>query len=368
MINVTKPFLPPINELNAYIEGIWQSGILTNSGPLHQHLESSLGEYLGCKNLSLYSNGTLALKAAIKILGLTGEVITTPFSFVATANVLIDCGLKPVFVDIDPDTFNLDPAKIRERITSQTSAIIPVHVYGTPCDVTSISTVANEYGLKVIYDAAHAFGVVAEGESILNFGDASALSFHSTKVFHTIEGGALALSSAAQKDASDQYKNFGFTGETSVDFFGINAKLNELQSAVGLLNLKHITKIFGSRKRIFEIYNQQLSNIAGLKLTRAARTSQNYSYFPILVEDDFTMSRDDLCDTLKKFGINVRRYFYPLIPDFAVYRSAGYSSSVTPIARQVSDRVICLPVFSGMTDAEAFTVVDAIKKVSNNAK
>ena len=366
MINVTKPFLPPLDEVYSYLTRIWQSSTLTNGGPIHQEFERALENSLNIENLSLYANGTLALKGALKILGLAGEVITTPYSFVATSNVLLDSGIKPVFVDIDPETFNIDPTKIQEKINKNTSAIMPVHVYGTPCDVFQISKVAEEYCLPVIYDAAHAFGVKVGDRSVLSFGDASALSFHSTKVFHSIEGGALALRNNDLKRKSEQYKNFGFADEISVELFGINAKLNELQSAVGLINLNYIERIFQSRRSVFDIYNSELGGICGIKITHAALNSQNYSYYPVLVESDFRVSRDELYNALRGLGINARRYFFPLIPDFSIYQANGFSSEEFPVARYVSDRILCLPVFSDMSEAEALTVVSAIKKVSDN--
>lgn len=362
MINVTKPYLAPEAELSAYLKTIWKNGILTNGGPLHQQLEDALRRYLSVENLSLYSNGTLALKAAVKVLGLTGEVITTPFSFVATANVLIDCGLTPVFVDIDPETFNIDPKKIEAAITDKTSGIMPVHVYGTPCDVEAIAKIARERNLKVIYDAAHAFNVQAHGQSILNYGDASALSFHATKVYHTVEGGALALGSKSLKVLSDQYKNFGFTGELTAEYFGINAKMNEVQSAVGILNLKYIDDVFASRKKVFDIYNEAIRGMNGITSTHAALNSQNFSYYPILVSEGHTLTRDEIYESLKQKGINCRRYFYPIIPNFSVYRDHGYSDDNLPIARDISSRILCLPVYAEMSDQEAQSVVSALKQ------
>lgn len=363
MINVTKPFLPPLEEFYSRLAVIWERSILTNGGPVHQEFEKALCDSLGVKHLSLYSNGTLALKAAVRILGLSGEVITTPFSFVATSNVLLDCGITPVFVDIDPITFNIDPEKIEARITERTSGVMPVHVYGIPCDVSAIADIAARHSLPTIYDAAHAFGVTVAGRSVLEFGDASALSFHSTKVFHSIEGGALALKCHEHKQQADQYKNFGFTSENSVEYFGINAKMNEIQSAVGLLNLEYVAHIFKKRKIIFDIYNENFADIEGLEITHAATRSQNFSYYPILVNGYSGVTRDFLYNALKDAGINARRYFYPLIPDFEIYRRAGFSSDEFPIARKVSDQVLCLPVFADMTEQQMFQVISVIKKV-----
>lgn len=362
MINVTKPFLPPLDEVYSHLANIWDSSILTNGGPVHQAFERELGRHLGVEHLSLYSNGTLALKAAIKILGLSGEVITTPFSFVATANVLVDCGIKPVFVDIDPVTFNIDPNKIEDRINSNTTGFMPVHVYGIPCAVEEIAAISARHDLPTIYDAAHAFGVTVSGKSVLGFGDASALSFHSTKVFHTIEGGALALNRGEHKQQSDQYKNFGFTGETSVEYFGINAKMNELQSAVGLVNLGYMERVYRERRRVFELYNENLCDLGGLTITHAAINSQNFSYYPVLVDGESGITRDGLYAALKSHGINARRYFYPLIPDFEIYRAAGFDSEEFPVAKRVSEQVLCLPVFAGMTDDQVIKVIDAVKK------
>lgn len=366
MINVTRPFLPPLDEVYSHLVDIWDSSILTNGGPVHQAFERELGRHLGVEHLSLYSNGTLALKAAVKILGLSGEVITTPFSFVATANVLVDCGIKPVFVDIDPVTFNIDPKKIESRINANTTGLMPVHVYGIPCAVDEIAAISTRHGLPTIYDAAHAFGVTVGGRSVLGFGDISALSFHSTKVFHTIEGGALALNQVGHKQQSDQYKNFGFTGETSVEYFGINAKMNELQSAVGLVNLRYIDQVYRDRCRVFELYNENLCDIDGLTITHAAAYSQNFSYYPILVDGASGITRDGLYTSLKNEGINTRRYFYPLIPDFEIYRAAGYNSDEFPVAKRLSEQVICLPVFAGMTEGQAIEVINVIKRVFRN--
>jgi len=362
-IYVTQPFLPPLEEFQPYLEQIWESKWLTNSGPFHQELEKKLAEYLGVENLALFANGTLALVTALQALRITGEVITTPFSFVATAHSLLWNGIKPVFVDIHPETFNLDPEKIEAAITPHTTAIMPVHVYGKPCDVEKIQKIADTYGLKVIYDAAHAFGVSYKGESLLKHGDLSALSFHATKVFNTFEGGAIICPDAKMKQRIDDLKNFGYADEVTVVAPGINAKMNELQAAFGLLQLKHIDKAIDRRREIDAQYRKKISSIPGIICpTLPADTTYNYAYFPILIEKDYSLSRDELNDKLRQQGIFARRYFYPLIREFPMYR--GLPSAVQsnlPIAKVAADHVLCLPIYPALENESIARIISIIK-------
>jgi len=361
-IYVTQPFLPPLEEFIPYLENIWESKWLTNGGPFHQELEKKLADYLGVDHLALFANGTLALVTALQALRITGEVITTPFSFVATAHSLLWNGIKPVFVDIHPETFNLDPEKIEAAITPHTTAIMPVHVYGKPCDVEKIQKIADTYGLKVIYDAAHAFGVSYKGESLLKHGDLSTLSFHATKVFNTFEGGAIVCPDAKTKSRIDDLKNFGYNGEVTVVAPGINAKMNELQAAFGLLQLKHVDKAIDKRREIDAQYRQQLLTVAGISCpTLPTDTTYNYAYFPILIEKDYSLSRDELNDKLRQHGIFPRRYFYPLISEFPMYRglpSAHHDN--LPVARNLADRVLCLPIYPALENESIARIVSII--------
>lgn len=357
---VTKPFLPSLDEFLPLLEDVWASGQVTNNGEMHRRLEGELASYLGVEYLSLFNNGTIALLAALKLFDLSGEVITTPYTFVATSHALVWNDIKPVFVDIDPVSFNLDPRKVEEAITDKTTAIMPVHVYGSPCDVAALQAIADKHGLKLVYDAAHAFGVCYAGQSILNYGDASALSFHATKVFHTFEGGALVLKTADDKARVDQLKNFGFVSETEVDGVGINGKLNEIQAAMGILNLKYIGHAIEERRRVGEMYCKNLSHVRGVNLPEVSRSSQNYSYFPILIDDDYPISRDGLYEKLRSQGILARRYFYPLVTDFAVYKDFLPDGLHLPIAQNVSGRILCLPIYPEMSADDVERVVSAI--------
>ena len=323
IITVTQPCLPPLDEFIPYLKQIWENKWLTNNGPLHQQLEQELADYLGVKYISLFSNGTLALITALQALNITGEVITTPFSFVATTHSLWWNKITPVFVDIEPEYMNLDPSKIEAAITPLTTAIMPVHVYGNPCKMDEIQDIADRHGLKVIYDAAHAFGVKKEGVSVLNYGDLSVLSFHATKVFSTIEGGAIICHSEEMKHHIDNLKNFGFRDETVVEEPGINAKLNEVQAAYGLLQLKYIDSFFAKRKAITELYQVLLNGIKGiLFIPDMDGITHCYSYFPILVDEkEYGISRDELYEKLKANSIFARRYFFPLISSFEPYRA-----------------------------------------------
>lgn len=347
-VYVTRPALPPLDEFVEYLQKIWDSRILTNNGPFHQQFEKELADYLGVKYLSVFSNGTLALVTALQALRITGEVITTPFSFVATTHSLWWNNIKPVFVDIEPDYFNLDPAKIEAAITPQTTAIMPVHVYGNPCRIDEIQRIADTYGLKVIYDAAHAFGVTKNGNSILNYGDMSVLSFHATKTFNTIEGGAIICHDEKAKRRIDFLKNFGFADEVTVVEPGINAKMNEIQAAYGLVQLRYIDKYIQDRKRIADLYRLLLKNIDGLRvLSDIPGIKHSYTYFPILIDEKFFgATRDSVYEALKQENIYGRRYFYPLISQFPTYRGLQSAKPENlPVATSVAQQVICLPIF-----------------------
>lgn len=357
-IYVTQPFLPPLEEFIPYLEKIWDNKILTNCGPFHQELEQALCEYLGVEHIALFTNGTIALVTALQALRVTGEVITTPYSFVATSHSLLWNGIKPVFVDIDPNTLNLDPAKIEAAITPHTTAIMPVHCYGHPCDAEAIQKIADNYNLRVIYDAAHAFGVRDVGGSVLRHGDLSVLSFHATKVFNTFEGGAIVCPDAKTKVRIDQLKNFGHVGEVTVVAPGINGKMSEFNAALGLLQLKYIDQAFARRKEIDTAYRDCLKGVKGIRcLQDAGEKVANYSYFPILVEADYPISRNDLYQKLKDHGIHPRRYFYPLISDFSMYRGLPSSSRENlPVATAAAQKVLCLPIYPALGMAQIETI------------
>ena len=364
IITVTTPLLPPLNEFTPYLEDIWNRKWLTNNGHYHQELEKELCKYLGVKYISLFTNGTIPLIAALQALRITGEVITTPYSFVATTHSIWWNGIKPVFVDIDPVTFNIDPDKIEAAITPKTTAIMPVHVYGYPCDTKRIQDIADKYGLKVIYDAAHAFGVEVDGNSVLNSGDISTLSFHATKVFNTIEGGALICQDEEMKKRIDYLKNFGFAGETTIVAPGINGKMDEVRAAYGLLGLKYVDKSILARKLVAQKYREALSSIPGISFTvDVPGTKHNYSYFPIFVDENiYPLKRDELYDKMKNDNILSRRYFYPLISTFSTYR--GYDSSKPenlPIATATSNKVICLPMHHELNNADIERIINLIR-------
>jgi dTDP-4-amino-4,6-dideoxygalactose transaminase len=366
-IYVTRPALPPLDEFVEYLRKIWDTRILTNNGPFHQQFEKELAEYLGVKYLSVFANGTLALVTALQALRITGEVITTPFSFVATTHSLWWNNIKPVFVDIEPEYFNLDPEKIEAAITPQTTAIMPVHVYGNPCRVDEIQHIADTYGLKVIYDAAHAFGVTVNGNSILNYGDLSVLSFHATKTFNTIEGGAIICHDEKTKKRIDFLKNFGFADELTVVEPGINAKMNEIQAAYGLLQLKHIDEYIAKRKSIAELYRRELSGIKGIRvLNDIDGMKHSYTYFPILIDSGaYGQSRDAVYERLKANNIFGRRYFYPLISQFPTYRGLPSAKPENlPVATTVAEQVICLPIYP---DLEAEIIEIIVEIIKNGA-
>jgi dTDP-4-amino-4,6-dideoxygalactose transaminase len=369
-IYVTQPALPPLEELMPYLESIWENKILTNGGTYHQLLEQALCEYLGVKHLCLFTNATIALITAMQSLRIQGEVITTPYSFVATAHSLLWNGIKPVFVDIHPDTYNLDPNKIEAAITPQTSAIMPVHCYGRPCDVDRIQRIADNYGLRLIYDAAHAFGVKHKGMSLLNFGDLSILSFHATKVFNTFEGGAIICPDAKTKHHIDHLKNFGFVDEVTVVAPGINGKMSEFNAALGLLQLKKIDEYLAARKQIAERYRIAFSEIQGIHCANdIPDTIANNSYFPILVSDDFELSRDSLFELLRHHQVYARRYFYPLITDFPMYRGlASAAHTNLPVAREIARQVMCLPIYPDLSMKQVDYVVALIRDASKKNK
>jgi dTDP-4-amino-4,6-dideoxygalactose transaminase len=362
-IYVTQPFLPPLEEFIPHLQKIWDSKILTNGAAYHEQLESALCEYLGVSHISLFSNGTIALITALQALRITGEVITTPFSFVATAHSLLWNGIKPVFVDIDKNTLNLDPAKIEAAITPQTTAIMPVHCFGHSCDVEAIQKIADNYNLKVIYDAAHAFGVEDAHGSILRHGDLSVLSFHATKVFNTFEGGAIVCPDAKTKVRIDQLKNFGYVDEVTVVAPGINGKMSEFNAALGLLQLKYMEQVLVRRKNLDTLYREGLKNIRGIRVLDLGHEKiANYSYFPILVEASYPISRDDLNIKLKNSGINPRRYFYPLISDFPMYRGLPSANRENlHVAANAAQQVLCLPIYPDLETAVVDEIIQFIK-------
>ncbi len=346
-IHVTQPHLPPLQDFLPLLLEIWDSKVLTNGGPFHQRLEAALCEHLGVPHIALFTNATIALVTALQALRIGGEVITTPYSFVATAHSLLWNGIKPVFVDIDPVTLNLDPERIEAAITPQTTAIMPVHVYGRPCDVGRIQAIADRYGLKVIYDAAHAFGVERDDGSVLRHGDLSVLSFHATKVFNTFEGGAIVCPDAKTKTRIDHLKNFGFVDEVTVVAPGINGKMNEFQAALGLLQLRDIDALIERRRLIDERYRASLAGIPGITCPpRVDAVRANHAYFPILVGADHPLGRDELYARLKAHGIHGRRYFHPLISQFPMYRGLPSATEGNlPVAARIARQVICLPIY-----------------------
>ena len=361
-IYVTQPHLPPLSEFMPMLQQIWDSKVLTNGGPFHQQLEAALCEHLGVRHISLFTNATIALVTALQALRITGEVITTPYSFVATAHSLLWNGIKPVFVDIDPATLNLDPAQIEAAITPQTTAIMPVHCYGHPCDVVAIQTIANTYNLRVIYDAAHAFGVQCHGGSVLSYGDLSVLSFHATKVFNTFEGGAIICPDEKTKARIDQLKNFGHAGETTVVAPGINGKMSEFNAALGLLQLNYIDEAVARRKAIDATYRIRLRDVKGIHcLNDAGEQRANYAYFPILVQPDYPLSRDDLNQRLKDNSIFPRRYFYPLISEFPMYRGllSAHRDNL-PVATAAARQILCLPIYPDLPLSVVEEITDLI--------
>lgn len=378
IIKVTSPLLPDLGAFNEYLKQIWDKQWITNNGEFHQQLEKALAEYLGVPYISLFTNGTLPLITALQALRITGEVITTPYSFVATTHALWWNGIKPVFVDIDPKTGDLDPNKVEAAITPRTTAILPVHVYGNPCNVDVIQDIADKYGLRVIYDAAHAFGVKvdsrhskmlskSEGDyvSVLNAGDLSTLSFHATKVFNTVEGGAMVMHDAKMKQRIDYLKNFGFANETTVVGPGINSKMDEIRSAYGLLNLKQVDKAIAARRHAAVRYREALKDVEGITFfDEMPGVQHNYSYFPIFVDEKkYGMSRDELYFKMRDRNVWGRRYFYPLISEFSTYR--GLESAAPdnlPNAHKMADTVICLPMHHLLSGEDVQRVIECIVK------
>ena len=374
-ITVTSPLLPPLEEFIPYLQQIWNSKWITNNGQFHQQLEQALAEYLGVEYISVFTNGTLPLITALQALGLTkGEVITTPYSFVATTHAIWWNQLTPVFVDVDPVTGCIDPDKIEAAITDNTIAIMPVHVYGTPCDTERIDAIAKKYNLKVIYDAAHAFAIQKDGTSILQKGDISTLSFHATKTYNTIEGGALICHSAEMKQQIDYLKNFGFEDETVVVGPGINSKMDELRAAYGLLNLQHVDSAIAVRKRVAEQYVEALKDVKGITLYQPIVDSfnfkhstlniqLNYSYFPIFVDEErYGISRDALYEKMKANNVLGRRYFYPLITDFDPYKNIPSANPANlPVANKIAKQVICLPMHHALSEEDVKRVIDCLR-------
>lgn len=374
-ITVTSPLLPPLEEFISYLQQIWDSKWITNNGQFHQQLEQTLAEYLGVEFLSLFTNGTLPLITAFQALGIhEGEVITTPYSFVATSHSIWWNGLKPVFVDIEEDTCGIDPSKIEAAITPNTVAIMPVHCYGKPCKTAEIDAIAKKHNLKVIYDAAHAFGVSENGQSVLKAGDISTLSFHATKVYNTIEGGALICHSAEMKYHVDNLKNFGFRGETTVVAPGINSKMDEMRAAYGLLNLRQVDAAIEARKQVAKQYVDALQDVHGIKIFQPMvdsfasnlsplTSNLNYSYFPIFVdEEQYGISRDALYEKMRANNVLGRRYFYPLITDFDPYKDIPSADPANlPVANKIANQVICLPMHHALSDEDVKRVIDCVR-------
>lgn len=366
-VYVTRPYLPPLADFCEGLREIWGNEWLTNNGPVLRRYTRELEEYVGSPNVCLFNNGTLALQIALQGMGLTGEVITTPFTFVATAHALSANKLQPVFVDIEPEYYTLDPAKVEAAITPRTSAILPVHVYGHPCNLEALADIARRHNLRLIYDAAHAFGVEVDGRSIAQFGDCSMFSFHATKLYHSIEGGMLVLADPELKSTFDYLKNFGFQGETEVVMAGTNAKMNELQALMGELVLEHIDETIAQRAAIHDTYVNRLRNRPGLRLPPRlpATVRGNYSYFPIGVDPvGYGTTRDALYARLREYNIFARRYFYPLICDFDCYRDVQLRDPLT-VARAVASRIITLPTYHGLALDDVHRICDVIEGFGN---
>ncbi|MBH0169360.1 DegT/DnrJ/EryC1/StrS family aminotransferase [Fictibacillus sp. 18YEL24] len=362
-ILVTKPFLPPMEEYVAQIKEIWNNAWLTNNGPLHNSLENKLKDLLGGEEATLYTNGTLALESALQSIGVKGEIITTPFTFAATVHAIVRTGNKPVFCDIEPSTFNIDVNKIEELVTDQTIAILPVHVFGFPCDVYKINEIAQKHQLKVIYDAAHAFGVQLNNIPIGAFGDISMFSFHATKVFHSIEGGLLSYNGKELQRKLNLLKNFGYMDPENIEIVGTNAKMNEFQAAMGLVNLKHINEEIKKRERVVNFYKSQLNQINGIKyIEDRIEVKQNHSYFPILVEESFGIDRNRLQEELALHNIQTRKYFYPLCSDFSCYQDLVSAKGLS-VAREIANKVLVLPLYGTLTEEEVTFICHKIKEI-----
>lgn len=360
-VPVTRSSMPPFEEFMEEIAPLWESHWLTNMGLKHKELEQRLKERLRVENIALYTNGHSALECAIEALGLRGKVITTPFTFASTVHAIVRKGLEPVFADIKPDDYTIDPASIERLIDSSTCAIIPVHVYGNVCDVDAIQAIADKYNLKVIYDAAHAFGIERNGRSVADFGDVSMFSFHATKAFNTIEGGALCFHDPALKPLLDQWKNFGITGSETVEYVGGNAKMNEFCAAMGICNLRHFEEEIAKRGIVAEHYWRRIDGMRGVKACRPNESVlYNYAYLPVLFENDFGVTRDEVFEALRAAGIRARKYFYPLASDYACYQGR-YDSSDTPVAKYVSDRILTLPMYSDLESDTVDRICDTIE-------
>lgn len=359
---VTQPFLPPLDEFLPLLRDVWESRVLTNSGKFHKALEVALAEHLGVEHVCLFANGTLALVTALQAMRITGEVITTPYTFVATSHSLLWNGVRPVFVDVDPDTLNLDPGKIEAAITPQTTAIMPVHCYGAPCDVAAIERIADTYNLKVIYDAAHAFGVQDAAGSVLNHGDMSVLSFHATKVFNTFEGGAIICKDAKTKQRLDHLKNFGFVDEVTVVAPGINGKMSEFNAALGLLQLQYIDGALSQRAQVDARYRAAFAGLPSIRcLGHGAAVRANHAYFPVLVGPQYRLGRDGLYQALKAHGVHARRYFYPLVSDFPMYRNLPSAAAANlPVATRAAQQIVCLPIYPDLSAEDQQRVIDVV--------
>ena len=364
-ITVTSPLLPDLDEFQGLLKEIWDSKWVTNNGQFHKQLEQTLCEYLKIPFISLFTNGTLPLLTALQALHINGEVITTPYSFVATTHAIWWNGCKPVFVDIEESTCGINPDKIEAAITPRTTAIMPVHCYGIPCDLERIQAIADKYNLRVIYDAAHAFGVEVNGESVLNQGDLATLSFHATKVYNTLEGGALVMHDAETKKRIDYLKNFGFAGETEVVAPGINSKMDEVRAAYGLLNLKQVDEAIEKRHKVAICYREALHDVEGIRFyDDIPGVRHNYSYFPIFVDaEQYGMTRDELYFKMKEQGVLGRRYFYPLISTFSTYRGLPSAAPENlPVATRIANEVICLPMHHGLREKDIYRILELVKK------
>jgi len=367
-IYVTKPFLPPIEEFTEGLKEIWDNHWLTNRGPVLRRYERLLTAYFNTPNICLFNNGTLGLQIGLQGMGISGEVITTPFTFVATTHALYWNKIRPVFVDIESDYYTLDPDAVEAAITPWTTAILAVHVYGHPCKLDALADIARRHNLRLIYDAAHAFGVTVDGKSICHYGDLSLLSFHATKLYHSIEGGMLAFKDGGLKMTLDYLKNFGFKNETEVVMPGTNAKMNEFQALMGMLILRHLDGIIDRSRKIDAVYREQLKDIPGIKFPppQPSNVSYNYAYEPIeIIEKEFGMSRDVLYEKLKEYNVYTRRYFYPLVCDYACYQSVAVKDPLF-VARNVTKRILTLPIYDTLSISEVNAICDVIKEIQKN--
>jgi dTDP-4-amino-4,6-dideoxygalactose transaminase len=358
-IPVIRSFMPPFDEYASEIKALWESRILTNAARYHQLLEQRLKKYLDIPDMRLFVNGHQALEIALSQLELSGEVITTPFTFISTTHAIVRNGLHPVFCDIKDDDYTIDLYKLESLITKETTAILPVHVYGSACDVEAIERIAKAHDLRVIYDAAHAFGIGVNGKGIGNYGDCTMFSFHATKVFHTIEGGGLAVNDPDFADRISKYRDFGITGQETVDYIGTNAKMDEFKAIMGICNLNHIDEEIQIRSKIAHQYDARLAGVSGIKLSPSQPgVTKNYAYYPIIL-DGYRKTRDEMFQSLKDRNIMTRKYFYPLCSDFACYKER-YNNNSTPVARYISDKVLCLPMHSGLSETDVDYICDCI--------